>query len=62
MNCGIVPDGLLFQFGKKGVSLTLSRLSFTQCSTSSSQLRAGALMPACWSIGSLYMTMNRLVK
>ena len=53
MNCGITPDGLLFQFGRNGVSLTLSRLSLVQCSTSSSQLLAGALMPACCSIGSL---------
>ena len=62
MNCGMVPDGLLFQFGRYGVSLTLSRFSLVQCSTSSSQLLAGALMPACWSIGSLYIRMNRLVK
>ena len=53
MNWGIVPDGLLFQLGRNGVSLILSRLSFVQCSTSSSQLLAGALMPACCSIGSL---------
>src|SRR5713226_343282 len=62
MNCGIVPDGLLFQFGRNGVSLTLSRFSFVQCSTSSSQLFAGALIPADSSIGSLAIRMNRLVK
>jgi hypothetical protein len=53
MNWGMVPDGLLFQLGRNGVSLILSRLSLVQCSTSSSQLFAGALMPACCSIGSL---------
>ena len=62
MNCGMVPDGLLFQFGRNGVSLTLSFLSFMQCSTSSSQLFAGAAMPASLSIGSLYISTNRLVK
>ena len=53
MNWGIVPDGLLFQFGRYGVSLTLSRLSFMEWSISSSQVFAGALMPACCSMGSL---------
>jgi hypothetical protein len=53
MNWGIVPDGLLVQFGRYGVSLALSRLSFMQWSMSSSQVFAGALMPACCSMGSL---------
>ena len=61
-NCGMVPDPLLFQFGRYGVSLILSRLSLAACSISSSQLFAGPLMPACWSIGSLYMRMKMLVK
>ena len=58
----MVPEPLLFQFGRYGVSLILSRLSFAECSTSSSHVLAGALMPACWSIGSLYMRMKMLVK
>src|SRR5437667_4197 len=61
-NCGMVPEPLLFQFGRYGVSLTLSRLSLVQCSTSSSHVLAGTLMPACCSIGSLYMRIKRLVK
>src|SRR5262249_57482338 len=62
MSCGIVPDGLAFQLGRNGVSLTLSFLSLRHWSISSSQLLAGALIPAWASIGSLYMRTNRLVK
>src|SRR2546422_7886752 len=62
MSCGMVPDGLAFQFGRNGVSLTLSFLSLRHWSISSSQLLAGALIPAWASIGSLYMRTNRLVK
>ena len=58
----MVPEALLFQLGRYGVSLTLSRLSFALCSISSSHVLAGALMPACCSIGSLYMRMNTLLK
>src|SRR5438309_11308170 len=61
-NCGMVPEPLLFQFGRYGVSLILSRLSFAECSISSSQVLAGALLPACWSIGSLHMRMKLLVQ
>src|SRR2546429_9251088 len=62
MSCGMVPDGLAFQLGRNGVSLTLSFLSLRHWSISSSQLLAGALIPAWASIGSLYMRTNRLVK
>jgi hypothetical protein len=61
-NCGMVPEPLLFQLGRYGVSLILSRLSLALCSMSSPQLFAGAVMPACCSIGSLYMRMKMLVK
>src|SRR3989442_13182407 len=62
MSCGMVPDGLAFQLGRNGVSLTLSFLSLRHWSISSSQLLAGALIPAWASIGSLYMRTNRLVE
>src|SRR5439155_10156417 len=62
MSCGMVPDGLAFQLGRNGVSLTLSFLSLRHWSISSSQLLAGPLIPACASIGSLYMRTKRLVK
>src|SRR3989442_15303371 len=62
MSCGMVPDGLAFQLGRNGVSLTLSFLSLRHWSISSSQLLAGALIPAWASIGSLYMRTNRLGK
>src|SRR5437879_6680439 len=50
-NCGMVPEPLLFQFGKYGVSLILSRLSLAECSISSSQFFAGALTAACGVVG-----------
>src|SRR5215470_5991824 len=62
MNWGMVPDWVGFQFGRYGVSLSLSFLSLRHWSTSSSQLFAGSLKPACFSMGSLYMRMNVLVK
>src|SRR5512144_1665317 len=61
-NWGMVPEALLFQLGRYGVSLTLSRLSLVLCSTSSSHVLAGALMAACCSIGSLYLSPNGFVK
>src|SRR4030095_6951264 len=60
MNCGMVPDCVGFQFGRYGVSLSLSFLILRQWSTSSSQLLGGSFEPACVSMGSVVLVVDEL--
>src|SRR5262245_65577255 len=62
MNWGMVPDWVGFQFGRYGVSESLSFLSLRHWSTSSSQLLAGSLKPACFGMGWVLFRMNVIVQ